>query len=163
MFSNSLTKRFKGFGSGFTEIYAKFDAHMLLDFATKSEKHSCKNNVYSQRVVTWQTGVIGLRKCGLCLPVAVTTLTVRKLSDSISYYCTIATNFKSYFNRLLEHKNLNTKRVCRETCKYKNYIIIWHHCNSLSEVKGIYFHFVCKLILRKLPFTRDIHAFHLSP
>jgi hypothetical protein len=33
MFSESLTKLFKGFGSGFTELHAKLDADTLLDFA----------------------------------------------------------------------------------------------------------------------------------
>jgi hypothetical protein len=32
MFSTSLTKRFEGFGSGFTELYSKL-GDMLLDFA----------------------------------------------------------------------------------------------------------------------------------
>jgi hypothetical protein len=30
---NVLTKHFKGFGSGFTELHAKLDADTLLDFA----------------------------------------------------------------------------------------------------------------------------------
>jgi hypothetical protein len=33
MFSKSFTKHFKGFGSRFTELHAKLDADMLLDFA----------------------------------------------------------------------------------------------------------------------------------
>jgi hypothetical protein len=33
MFSKSLTKHFKGFGSEFTELHAKLDAVSLLDFA----------------------------------------------------------------------------------------------------------------------------------
>jgi hypothetical protein len=33
MLSKSLTKHFKGFGSGFTKLHAKRDAGMLLDFA----------------------------------------------------------------------------------------------------------------------------------
>jgi hypothetical protein len=33
MFSKSLTKHFKGLGSGFTELYAKLHADMLVDFA----------------------------------------------------------------------------------------------------------------------------------
>jgi hypothetical protein len=32
MFSKSLTKHFKGLGSGFTELHAKLDADTLLDF-----------------------------------------------------------------------------------------------------------------------------------
>jgi hypothetical protein len=35
---------------------------------TKSEKHSCKNNVCSQGSVMWQTDAIGLRKYDLGLP-----------------------------------------------------------------------------------------------
>jgi hypothetical protein len=33
MFSKRLTKHFKGFGSGFTEIHGKLDADTSLDFA----------------------------------------------------------------------------------------------------------------------------------
>jgi hypothetical protein len=33
LFSKSLTKHFKGSGSGFTELHAKLDADTLLDFA----------------------------------------------------------------------------------------------------------------------------------
>jgi hypothetical protein len=33
MFFKSLMKHFKGFDSGFTELRAKLDADMLLDFA----------------------------------------------------------------------------------------------------------------------------------
>jgi hypothetical protein len=48
MFFKSLTKHLKGFGDGFTELRAKFDADTLLDFAfhrrqkrnKKSKKHS---------------------------------------------------------------------------------------------------------------------------
>jgi hypothetical protein len=37
-FSKNLTKHFKGFGSGFTELHAKLDADMLLDFAVRPRK-----------------------------------------------------------------------------------------------------------------------------
>jgi hypothetical protein len=46
MFSRSLTKHFKGFGSGFTELHAKLDADTLLDFAIycrQNETQSQKN------------------------------------------------------------------------------------------------------------------------
>jgi hypothetical protein len=33
MFSKGHTKHFKGFGSGFKELHAKFDADSLLNFA----------------------------------------------------------------------------------------------------------------------------------
>jgi hypothetical protein len=33
MFSKSLTKHFKGFGSGFAELQTELDADMLLNFA----------------------------------------------------------------------------------------------------------------------------------
>jgi hypothetical protein len=33
MFPKSLTKHFKGFGSGFTELHAKLNSDALLDFA----------------------------------------------------------------------------------------------------------------------------------
>jgi hypothetical protein len=32
------------------------------------ERHSCDNNVCSQRALTWQNDAIGLRKCDLGLP-----------------------------------------------------------------------------------------------
>jgi hypothetical protein len=48
MLSKSLTKNFKGLGSGFTELHAKLDADTLLDFAihrsqteTLSRKSTC--------------------------------------------------------------------------------------------------------------------------
>jgi hypothetical protein len=57
MFSKSLTKRLTDFGSGFTDLRAKLDADMLLDFVIhrkrEVKKYSCKNNVCSQRGVTW--------------------------------------------------------------------------------------------------------------
>jgi hypothetical protein len=37
MFSKSITKHFKGFGSGFTEFHAKLDADTLLGDKTKHE------------------------------------------------------------------------------------------------------------------------------
>jgi hypothetical protein len=45
MFSKSLTKHFKGFGSGFTRLHAKLDADTLFDFAihlTQNETRSRK-------------------------------------------------------------------------------------------------------------------------
>jgi hypothetical protein len=39
MFYKSLAKHFKGFGSGFTELYAKLDADTLLDFAIHGRKN----------------------------------------------------------------------------------------------------------------------------
>jgi hypothetical protein len=33
MFSKSITKHFKGFGSGFTELHTKLDADTVPDFA----------------------------------------------------------------------------------------------------------------------------------
>jgi hypothetical protein len=48
MFTKSLTKHFKGSGSGFTELNAKLDADTLLNFAihgrqnkTRSRKSTC--------------------------------------------------------------------------------------------------------------------------
>jgi hypothetical protein len=62
MFSKSLTKHFKDFRSGFTELHAKLDEDTLLDFAIhrkkkKKKKHEAvkrfsKNNAYSQSGVT---------------------------------------------------------------------------------------------------------------
>jgi hypothetical protein len=37
MFSKSLTKHLKGFGSEFTKLHAKLDADTLLDFAIPSQ------------------------------------------------------------------------------------------------------------------------------
>jgi hypothetical protein len=66
MFSKSLTKHFKGFGSRFIELHEKLDADALLYFlsiadktTTKSKKHLSKNNVCSQHSVTWQTDAFG--------------------------------------------------------------------------------------------------------
>jgi hypothetical protein len=39
MFSKSLTKYFKGFGSGFNELRAKLNADTLLDFAVHRRRH----------------------------------------------------------------------------------------------------------------------------
>jgi hypothetical protein len=67
MFSKSLTKHFKGFDSGFTELHVKLDADTLVDFSihgsqreTRSQKSTCKSNTCSQRGVLWQTDAIGL-------------------------------------------------------------------------------------------------------
>jgi hypothetical protein len=47
MFCKSLTKNFKGFGSGFTKLHAKFDSDTLLDFVihrgTKRNMNSKKH------------------------------------------------------------------------------------------------------------------------
>jgi hypothetical protein len=43
MFSKSLTKHFKGFGSGFTELYAKLDADTLLDFANHHRQNETQS------------------------------------------------------------------------------------------------------------------------
>jgi hypothetical protein len=45
MFSKSVTKHFKGFGSGFTELHAKFDADTLLDFVI----HHRQNETQSRK------------------------------------------------------------------------------------------------------------------
>jgi hypothetical protein len=39
MFSKSVTKHFKGFGSGFTELHGKLDADILLDFAIRRRQN----------------------------------------------------------------------------------------------------------------------------
>jgi hypothetical protein len=46
-------KRFKGFGSGFTELHAKLDANALLDFAS----HRRQNEIRSRK----STGVKTMR------------------------------------------------------------------------------------------------------
>jgi hypothetical protein len=38
MIFKSITKHFKGFGGGFTELHAKLDADTLLDFASIADK-----------------------------------------------------------------------------------------------------------------------------
>jgi hypothetical protein len=51
MFSESLTKHFKGFGSGFTELHAKLDADTLLDFDIHRRKKETRSRK-STRVKT---------------------------------------------------------------------------------------------------------------
>jgi hypothetical protein len=51
MFSKSLTKHFKGFGSGFTELHAKLDADALLDLAI----HRGQNKSQSQKSTSVKT------------------------------------------------------------------------------------------------------------
>lgn len=75
MLSKSLTKHFKGFGSGFAELHAKLYADALLNFTIhckerkhEVQKHSCKNSACSQCGVTWQADAIGLLKCDLVVP-----------------------------------------------------------------------------------------------
>jgi hypothetical protein len=43
MFSISLTKHFKGFGSGFTKPHAKLDADTLLDFANHRRQNETRS------------------------------------------------------------------------------------------------------------------------
>jgi hypothetical protein len=52
MYPKSLTKHFKGFGSGFIKLHAKLDADTLLNFAiyrrqneTRSRKSTCVKTV----------------------------------------------------------------------------------------------------------------------
>jgi hypothetical protein len=59
MFSKSLTKHFKGLGSGFTKLHAKLDADMFLDFTihrrqneTKSRKSTCVKTMCVHNVVS---------------------------------------------------------------------------------------------------------------
>jgi hypothetical protein len=51
MFSKSLVKHFRGFGSGFTELHAKLDADTLLDFAI----HHRRNEIRSQKSIRVKT------------------------------------------------------------------------------------------------------------
>jgi hypothetical protein len=51
MFSKSLTKHFKGFGSGFIELHAKLDADMLLDLAIYRRQNGTRSRK-STRVKT---------------------------------------------------------------------------------------------------------------
>jgi hypothetical protein len=60
MFSKSLTKHFRGFGSGFTELRAKLDADTLLDFAirrrqneTRIRKSTCVKTVRGHSAVSY--------------------------------------------------------------------------------------------------------------
>jgi hypothetical protein len=43
MFSKSITEHFNGFGSGFTDLYAKLDADTLLDFAIHRRQNETRN------------------------------------------------------------------------------------------------------------------------
>jgi hypothetical protein len=43
MFSESLTKYFKGFGNGFTELHAKLDGDTLLDFAIHRRQNETRS------------------------------------------------------------------------------------------------------------------------
>jgi hypothetical protein len=47
---------------------ARFCHPLQTKWNTKSKKHSCKNNAYSQCGVTWQTDAVGLQKCDRGLP-----------------------------------------------------------------------------------------------
>jgi hypothetical protein len=73
MFSKSLTKHFKRFGSGFTELHANLDAGKLLDFAihcrqkeTQSKKSTCMKTMRVHSVVShgrlmqWACGSVTL-------------------------------------------------------------------------------------------------------
>jgi hypothetical protein len=51
MFSKSLMKHFKGFGSGFTELHAKLDADTLLDFVI----HRRQNKTRSRKSIHVKT------------------------------------------------------------------------------------------------------------
>jgi hypothetical protein len=53
MFSKNLTKHFKGFGSGFTELHAKLDSDTFLDIAI----HRRQNETRSRK----STGVKPMR------------------------------------------------------------------------------------------------------
>ncbi|PNF41341.1 hypothetical protein B7P43_G16619 [Cryptotermes secundus] len=79
MFSKSLTKHFKGFGSGFTELHTKLYADTLLNFAIHFRQNKARSQkrtrVKTVHGVTWQSDAIGLRKCDL------TTITIWELSD----------------------------------------------------------------------------------
>jgi hypothetical protein len=65
----SPKRHFKCSSRGYTKLYEKLDADMLLDFAihcrqnkTRSRKSTrVKTNACSQRVVTWQTDAAGLQ------------------------------------------------------------------------------------------------------
>jgi hypothetical protein len=43
MFSKSLTKYFKGFGSEFTELHTKLNADTLLDFAIRRRQNETRS------------------------------------------------------------------------------------------------------------------------
>jgi hypothetical protein len=42
VFSKSITKQFKGFGSGYTELHAKLDPDTLLNFAIHRRQNETK-------------------------------------------------------------------------------------------------------------------------
>jgi phosphodiesterase/alkaline phosphatase D-like protein len=51
MSSKSLVKHCKGFGSGFTKLYTKLDAHTLLDFAI----HHGQNKTQKRKITHTKT------------------------------------------------------------------------------------------------------------
>jgi hypothetical protein len=100
MFSKSLTKHLKGFGGGFTELHAKFDADTLLDFAIhhgNKEQEVQKALVKKQCLFTARCHVAD--RCNRLAEVwpwppllssfteAVATITVREHSDTTCVIC----------------------------------------------------------------------------
>jgi hypothetical protein len=69
MFSKSLAKHFKGFGSGSIKLHAKLDADTLLDFAihrreneTQSQKSTCVKTMCVHSMVS--CGRLMQQACG---------------------------------------------------------------------------------------------------
>jgi hypothetical protein len=84
----------------------------------KLEKHLCKNNACSQRGVTWQTDVIGLRKCDPGLPShlfsteAVTIITVWEFSNTTCVcVCVCVCIYIYIYIHIYTHTHIYT-RIC---------------------------------------------------
>jgi hypothetical protein len=103
MLSKSLMKHFKGFGSRFTELHAKLDADMF-DFAihrrqneTRSRKSTLVKTmrVYSMvsrgRLLQYTCRSVTLASPSSSFTKAVTTVTVRELSDTPRICSTVET------------------------------------------------------------------------
>jgi hypothetical protein len=92
MFTKSVIKHFKGFGSGFTKLHAKLDADRLLSYPLwinqnmKSKKHSSKALRVHSAVSHGRWNMLA----GMCpwppipssFTEAVTTITAPELSDT---------------------------------------------------------------------------------
>jgi hypothetical protein len=98
MSSKSLTKHFKGFGSGFTELDAKLDADRLLILPSISDKmkhevnkSTCVKTMHAHSMGSPGTDAIGFWKCDLGLPShplsqrQLHLITVWELSDATLY------------------------------------------------------------------------------
>jgi hypothetical protein len=66
MFSKSLMKHFKGFGSRFAELHAKYDADTLLDSAI----HRRQNEIPVEKALVQKQRVRSTASCGRLMQLA---------------------------------------------------------------------------------------------